>query len=370
MIDPDEDDAEDEVEGDEDAGGGPLLPSLDLTLPRDWINRGEPDEAPLWLAPGDDDGVGALQVSRFADRHFVYIAGHDELSTFAAGTGEGLGIGELERRWDEPCAMGRCGCAQFTNGSRVWITVAADTAYMWTWVDDYDDATALTEAHAIVTTATETTTPSSPAWLALTRALEPVSVAMRKLREGTAPEQLYLALFVDGPERNVVSGDERPTLSGRFASSAPPPADGAAGAPRLRLRGRFDADHARLYEVELSVSPADEHEVRVRVTREPATEPSRAARLRAASLWALVGERIDAPDAPADFTAVVLGVDLVRNRVPAYFGDPGRGTWLLLKATTPDTLYLAYDPVTTTLDLFPTTPMTPNAAALALFRAL
>jgi hypothetical protein len=43
---------------------------------------------------------------------------------------------------------------------------------------------------------------------------------------------------------------------------------------------------------------------------------------------------------------------------------------VLLKVTSPGPLYLAFDAAAGVLEFFPTTPMQPSDAALALFRAL
>jgi hypothetical protein len=49
---------------------------------------------------------------------------------------------------------------------------------------------------------------------------------------------------------------------------------------------------------------------------------------------------------------------------------PGKGTWVLLKTASPDELYLAFDVETGVIEFFPKTPMEPNDAARALFKAL
>ncbi len=203
-----------------------------------------------------------------------------------------------------------------------------------------------------------------------------MSLAQHEIAKGTAPELLVLALLT---EDGTVSAQARPVLGGNFTLE---PTTG-----QLVLRGPLDSDPTRVLTIQIAPSaaktahlvdqsgaPTEElglrGTVRLLMTRDPKAVPSQPARLRAASLWALIGENIHAPYAPAEFEAAVLGTKLLRNEIPAMFSAPGRGTWVLLKTMTPDELYVAFDTTTGRTDVFPKTPNQPNAAARALFRAL
>jgi hypothetical protein len=87
-------------------------------------------------------------------------------------------------------------------------------------------------------------------------------------------------------------------------------------------------------------------------------------------LWALLGENVNTPSAPARFEAAVLGTRLVKGDIPSLFGTPGNGSWVLLKTTVPEELYFAFDAQTARGEFFPKTPNVPNVAARALFQAL
>jgi hypothetical protein len=292
-------DSDEPAPTDDGSGNAALLPSLHVQLPPGWIERSEPDEAPLWLAPSEDQGAAALHVSRLADRYFGFISAREELGAFTASTGEYRGMGAPERHWEEECALGRCGAALFNTGYRAWICVAADTAYLWTWIDQTGDEVALEQARGIVSTATEAEPPAVPELEELVAALESISQAAAAVQQGTSPEQIHMAVFfeVQGEDR-IVSGKERPSLSGRFQAVAPSERAPAAQHHVCWL-GRFDEAGDRLYEVHIGVFGAEGDEVCVRVARDPDEEGSQRARLRVASLWAQVGQYIHEPYAGA-----------------------------------------------------------------------
>lgn len=204
-----------------------------------------------------------------------------------------------------------------------------------------------------------------------------LSLAQHEIAKGTAPDRLLLATLFDA-EGNI-SNEARPVLGGTFTLEPAP--------DQLVLSGPLDSDPARVLTIRIaSTAPTTAHlvdragkpieelgpqgQVRLTITRDPKALPSQPARLRAASLWALIGENITAPYAPAEFSAAVLGTKLLRSEIPAMFAAPGQGTWVLLKTMTPDELYVAFDTTTGRTELFPKTPNEPNAAARAVFRAL
>ncbi len=204
-----------------------------------------------------------------------------------------------------------------------------------------------------------------------------MSLAQHEIAKGTPPDRLLLAALYDASGN--ISNLERPVLGGTFTLEP--------GPKQLVLRGPLDSDPARVLTIHIvSSAPTVAHlvdrsgepieqlgpqgQVRVTVSRDPKTVPSQAARLRAASLWALIGENINVPYAPAEFAAAVLGTKLLRSEIPAMFAAPGQGTWVLLKTMTPDELYIAFDTSTGRAEVFPKTPNVPNAAARAVFRAL
>lgn len=204
-----------------------------------------------------------------------------------------------------------------------------------------------------------------------------MSLAQQEIAKGTAPDRLLLATLFDADGN--ISNQARPVLGGTFTFEP--------GQGQLVLRGPLDSDPARVLVIHIASSaPTTAHlvdragqpieelgpqgQVRVTVTRDPKTVPSQAARLQAASLWALIGEDVNVAYAPAEFAAAVLGTKLLRSEIPAMFAAPGHGTWVLLKTMTPDELYVAFDTSTGRAEVFPKTPNEPNAAARAVFRAL
>jgi hypothetical protein len=204
-----------------------------------------------------------------------------------------------------------------------------------------------------------------------------MSLAQHEIAKGTPPDRLLLATLFDADGN--ISPLARPVLGGTFTFEPAP--------NQLVLRGPLDSDPARVLTIHIvSSAPTVAHlvnragepieelgpqgQVRVTVSRDPKTAPSQAARLRTASLWALIGENINAPYAPAEFAAAVLGTKLLKSEIPAMFAAPGQGTWVLLKTMTPDEMYVAFDTSTGRTELFPKTPNEPNAAARAVFRAL
>jgi hypothetical protein len=196
--------------------------------------------------------------------------------------------------------------------------------------------------------------------------------------QGASADRLMLAMFLD-PDGKV-SGN-RPSLIGAFTMKE--------SADAYTFRGAFDGDAKSEYEIRLvdrglkahahleehfdagadkDIDDVDMFEVSIKRTSSGA--PSQADRLRAASVWALVGSNVNTPSTPATFEVGVLGTQLVRSEEPAMFGGPGTGTWLLLKVLQPDELYVAMDLVGGRVEWFPKVPLEPTQNARALFDAL
>lgn len=204
-----------------------------------------------------------------------------------------------------------------------------------------------------------------------------MSLAQHELAKGTDPERLMMATMLDAEGK--VSDQARPVLGGTFTLEL--------SRGQLVLHGKLDSDPARVLTIQVAssapetahlVSPSGEPveelgtrgKVKLSIMRDPSSPPSQPARLRAASLWALIGENVNAPYAPAVLDTAVLGTKLVRSEIPALFGSPGKGSWVLLKTMSPDEMYVAFDASTGRVEVFPKTPNEPNAAGRAVFRAL
>jgi hypothetical protein len=128
--------------------------SLAIVVPAGWteVVGAEPRE----LRSGNG---GVLQVSQLAAQHLSYIASAPDLGAFAAEFGGRLG--GAERTWGTAsgartgdCERGRFGLAVFSAGQfpsmLLWITVAADAAYMWTWLGPDPQGEEIRDALAIV----------------------------------------------------------------------------------------------------------------------------------------------------------------------------------------------------------------------------
>jgi hypothetical protein len=364
-----------------------LPPAFNIELPRGWLELSNPG-GPVTYAPRPDDSAGVLQVSRMPDRDYAYIAARERLGPFAAELGARLGWGTARRDKDSACAMGRMGLAVFEAEQfpvvLLFVTVSSSSAYMWTWLGPSPHAAEIELALQVVADAKEATLPKSRELAEFIDALNKVSLARKAILDGSSAEQLHLAVFMD-PEGKV-SGDDRPVLSGRFSTLGRQ--DRSPGERGVLMHCRFDADQAQSFMVSVCIENGAEQaefvdrptgaekglgepgKVTVHVIRAENAPPSQAARVCVAQLWSLVGERSDVPYQSAAFEAAALGTQLVRTRVPAKFGNPGKGTWVLLKTMHPDELYVAFDLDAGIIEFFPKTPMQPNDAARALFRAL
>ena len=119
------------------------LDELPIAVPGGWTEHANPG-GPRELRPPRESGL--LQVSRMDPKHYAFISGAPDLGEFAAQMGQrmnGWGASSGSRAGD--CAMGRFGMATFPQGEFpvmiLWVTVAADTAWMWTWLgaDPHDE---------------------------------------------------------------------------------------------------------------------------------------------------------------------------------------------------------------------------------------
>jgi len=114
---------------------------LHVVVPEGWVEV--PGASPRELRAGSDDRAGILQISRLGDNMLDYIASHADLGALAGELG--MRLGGAARTWGTAsatktgdCALGRFGLAVFPNGQFpsmiLWITLAPDEAYMWTWL--------------------------------------------------------------------------------------------------------------------------------------------------------------------------------------------------------------------------------------------
>ena len=318
-----------------------IPPDVVVTLPAGWTEL--PDRGgPRTFAPRGDDRDGVLQLSNIPDDDYDFIAQHEALAPFASAFGSRLtdwGTPKLAK--DVPSTLGRAGMASFRGGafpaSVLWVVVAPGRAYMWTWLGPTADAPEVAIAQRIVATAVEPTRSPSADALAFVAALDRRSTARAPLAAGV--------------EGNLA------VLDGTFAA--------VATARTLVL-------HTRLYEdpaSRLTITLALGETLRLRIERDPLAQASQPARLRAGKMWSLLGEQIAAPYQPLDLDAIVLETGLLHPRSPGRFTSPGAGTWVLLE-TQPDRMFIAFDVHDGTIELFPKKPREPNAAGVALFKAL
>lgn len=347
--------------------GQVLLPRLELELPRGWQYKLNPGGPLTWTPPGGDE-VGALQASRINDKDVGSVARQKELGLYAAQIGARLGWGKASEYTEGPCEMGRAGLATFPGDEefksmRLWVVVSQHSAYMWTWIGRDAKSVHADAALQLVMDAKEAHLAVPPAIAKAIDAAEKASPARAEVNKGRSVDQVHLAMLVD--EHGKAMGVERPVLSGRLWLAQLP--KGAPPRPNtLALEARFDPDVSQLFQVQLSFGPT----VKLSIARDAKVAPSQPARLWAAQLWSLVGERIDAPYAKTELEAQVLGAKLLKTRLPSAFASPGKGEWLLLKSSKPGEVYVAINLDAGIIELFPVVPMQANDAARALFKTL
>ncbi len=111
--------------------------SLTLNVPTGWIRRENPDlVAEFW--PDVEGTRGLLQVSQLPADQVEFLHAQADLGGTAAVLGSQLdGFGTAGATNQGACALGRFGMATFPQGRYpvmiLWLTVANDAAYMWTW---------------------------------------------------------------------------------------------------------------------------------------------------------------------------------------------------------------------------------------------
>ena len=346
--------------------GQVLVPRFDIKLPPGWQYQLNPG-GPLTWTPKGGDTVGALQVSRINDKDVGGVMRQKELAPYAVEIGSRLGWGKALSSTDGPCEMGRMGMATFTGpefaSMRLWVVVSQHSAYMWTWMGATPRSPEEEQALQMVMEAKETRNPVPPVIAKAIDAAEKASPARAEVNKGKSADTVHLAMLVDaqGKPMNV----ERPVLSGRL-SAAPPGLKLKPNTAAWELR--FDSDVGMPLGLALTMGPGTT--AKVALARNQTLAPSQKSRLWAAQLWSLVGERIDAPYAAAEFEAQVLGVKLIRTRLPSNFGSPGKGEWLLLKTTAPGEIYIALNLEAGIAEFFPVVPLQPNDGARALFKFL
>ena len=134
---------------------------LDIDLPPDWVEHPNPG-GPIELRPRKDGATGLLQLSRFSDDDFAFIAAQPDLNAFTASFADGLG--RAGHNWGTatgtrggPCTMGRFSICIRSGGEFpamfVWITVAHTAAFLWTWLGPSPTAPEVQQALTMVLTA-------------------------------------------------------------------------------------------------------------------------------------------------------------------------------------------------------------------------
>ena len=136
----------------------PAFDGLEVRLPPGWVARPvEASAAEFWATAEGASGV--LQVSKFSDAHFQFIASQDDLTQFVVDLGERLG--SKGQRWGQPahsqggeCALGRFGLSAFQGGQYpamvLSVTVSGESAHMWTWLGPDPAAEEVRQAIQIV----------------------------------------------------------------------------------------------------------------------------------------------------------------------------------------------------------------------------
>jgi hypothetical protein len=339
-----------------------LLPRFEVKLPAGWTQQPNLG-GPLTWVPKGGESLGVLQVSRINDKDVGWVSQQKDLGAYAAVIGEKLGWGKPSETRELPSEIGRAGMAQFNPHTdarikRLWVVVSEHSAYLWTWITSVPNDDLHEQALQVVMDAREARNKVPGAVLKVIDAAEKASPARAEVAKGKSAESVHLAMLVDdkGKPTNV----ERPALSGRF-TILPPPREKA-----LLLELHFDAEAAQIFQLTIAFGPT----VKFSLARNPNAPYSQPARLWAAQLWALVGERIDAPYALSEFEGTLLGAKLVKTRLPAGFGAPGKGEWLLFKTSRPGELYIALNLAAGIIEIFPVVPLQANDAAKALFKTL
>lgn len=350
------------------APGQVLLPKLEVKLPQGWLYKLNPGGPMTWTPPGGDE-VGALQVSRINDKDVGSVARQKELGLYAAQIGARLGWGKASAYTDGPCEMGRAGMATFPGDAdfksmRLWVVASQHSAYMWTWIGRDAKSPHADAALQLVMDAKEAHLTVPPAIARAIDAAEKKSPARAEVNKGRSADQVHLAMLVD--EHGKPMSVERPVLSGRLSLAQLPKGAPAPKPNTILLEARFDPDVSQVFHLMLTLGPT----VKLSMARDAKAAPSQPARLWAAQLWSLVGERIDAPYAMTELEAQVLGAKLVKTRLPSGFASPGKGEWLLLKSTRPGEVYVAINLDAGIIELFPVVPLQANDAARALFKTL
>jgi hypothetical protein len=107
-----------------------------------------------------------LQLSRFGDDQFEFLATQEDLGAVAAAIGRGLGSrgtnwGQTSANKQGTSAHGRFGFAMFQGGEFpamfLWVTVSKDAVWLWTWLGPDPVAEEVRQALQIVLEARQRT---------------------------------------------------------------------------------------------------------------------------------------------------------------------------------------------------------------------
>jgi hypothetical protein len=134
------------------------LEHLALELPAHWIEE-EPHDGLREFWARADGSTGLLQVSEIHPEQLKFVSEQSDLGALAAELGRQLGA--RGQNWGTPaaskqgeCSSGRDGFAIFRDGQYpamlLWVTLSADSAFMWTWLGPDPRAQEIAEAVAVV----------------------------------------------------------------------------------------------------------------------------------------------------------------------------------------------------------------------------
>lgn len=134
------------------------LERLSLELPAGWIEREPHDELREFWAKADGS-TGLLQVSEIHPEQRTFISEQSDLGALAAELGKQLGTrgqnwGTSAAVKQGECGAGRYGFAMFRDGQYpamlLWVTVSANSAFMWTWLGPDPRAEEVAQAVGVV----------------------------------------------------------------------------------------------------------------------------------------------------------------------------------------------------------------------------
>lgn len=131
---------------------------LEFELPEGWVEHPNPG-GPAEYRPREDGSTGILQMSKLPAGDVTFISKQESLGAVTETLG--LGLGKKGQNWGKSaghkegnCGIGRFGFAMFQGGEYpamlLWVTVSADSAFMWTWLGPNPGADEVKQALGIV----------------------------------------------------------------------------------------------------------------------------------------------------------------------------------------------------------------------------